>query len=210
MLIRWRFAAANLDREADVPGFNEVVDALAQDDKQRIDFFKACLRKLGLQVNEEQNTVPSLSRLHLSSVQPEATSELLSALDDIIDNEDGHRIIKDENDTFRIEQASAWSWDDVANTLPRGEDSNADAKAAPEDRILDYSTITKQIVVHDKELPQTRATPYFNHQAYFSNLKHYQSTTRRVRDDFGKSLLYGEVVTSTNTLLEKYESMALS
>ena len=209
MLIHWRFAAVNLDREADVPGFDKVVDALAQDDNQRIDFFKACLWKLGLRVNEEQNAVPSLSRLHLSSVQPEATFELLAALEDIVDNEDGHRIIKDDHDTFCIEQASAWSWDDVADALPRTEDGNADEKAESEDRILDYRTIIKQIVVHDKELPQTRATPYFNHQAYFSNLKHYQSTVRRVRDDFGKHILYGEVVTSTNTLLEKYESMAL-
>lgn len=201
------FAAVNLDRETDVPGFDKVVDALAQDDKQRIDFFKACLWKLGLQINEEQNAVPSLSRLHISSIQPEATSEVLAALEDIIDDDDGHRIIKDDNDTFHIEQASAWSWDDVADTLPQREDGDADEKGASEDRILDYSAITKQIVFHDKELPQTRATPYFNHQAYFSNLKHYQSTTPRVRDDFGKHILYGEVVTSTNTLLEKNTQM---
>lgn len=186
-----------------MPGFDQVVDSLAQDDKQRVDFFKACLWKLGLQVNQEQNAVPSLSRLHLSSISPACTSELLASLEDIISTEEGHQIIKDDNDTFIIEKASAWSWDGVADTLPRTEDVNADEEALSEDRILDYRTIKKQIVVHDKDLPQTRATPYFNHQAYFANLKQYQSASRRVGNDFGKHILYGEVVTSTNTLLEK-------
>ena len=127
----------------------------------------------------------------------------MASLEDIISTEDGHQIIRDDNDTFFIEQASAWSWDGVADTLPRTEDVDADEEAPSEDRILDYRTITKQIVVHDENVPQTRATPSFNHQAYFSNLKQYQSTSRRVQIDFGKHILYGEVVTSTNTLLEK-------
>lgn len=90
--------------------------------------------------------------------------------------------------------------------LPEITDGNADEKAAKEDRILDYSTIVKKVAVHDEGLPQTRETPYFNHHAYYSNLKHYQSTATETGDDFGKHLLYGEVVTSTNTLLEKYDS----
>jgi len=164
----------------------------------------ACLWKLGVEVNQEQVAVPSLSRLHLSSYLPAATSELMASLADIISTKDGCDSIEDENDTFRLERASAWSLDSVADALPKIEDAKANGKTVDEDRIIDYDAITKYVVVHDQGLPQSKETPYFNHQAYFANLKHYQSTSSEGEDDIGRHLLYGEVVTSTNTLLEKY------
>lgn len=148
--------------------------------------------------------VPSLSRLHLSSYLPAATSELLASLADIISTKDGRDCIEDENDTFRLERASAWSLDSVADALPNVEDAQANGKTVDEDRIIDYDAITKYVVVHDQDLPQGKETPYFNHQAYFANLKHYQSFSSEGEDAVGRHLLYGEVVTSTNTLLEKY------
>ena len=176
---------------------------IAEDEKPRTDFLKACLAKLGLQVNTEQVTVPSLSRLHLTSSQSSEVSKLLSALEDIIITEGGEDYIKDENDTFHLEKPSAWSLGSLAATLPDMSRTETDKKDGDEDRILDYSTIVKRLIVHDKELPASKETPYFNHHAYFANLKHYQSTGKDVDDQFGKNLLYGEVVTSTNTLLEK-------
>lgn len=199
-----RFAAVNLDKQADAPDFDKVVQAITDDDQLRVDFFKACLWKLGLEVNQEQVAIPSLSRLHLSSYLPAATSELMASLADIISSKDGRDIIEDENDTFRLERASAWSLDSVADALPKVESAKADGKTVDEDRIIDYDAITKYVVVHDQGLPQSKETPYFNHQAYFANLKHYQSTSSEGEDDIGRHLLYGEVVTSTNTLLEKY------
>jgi len=199
-----RFAAVNLDKQADVPDFDKVVQAIADDDQQRIDFLKACLWKLGLEVNQEQVAVPSLSRLHLSSYLPAATSELVASLTDIISTKDGRDFIEDENDTFRLERVSAWSLDSMAAALPKVEDTKANGETVNDDRIIDYDAITKHVVVHDQGLPQSKETPYFNHQAYFANLKHYQSTSSEGQDDIGRHLLYGEVVTSTNTLLEKY------
>ena len=129
----------------------------------------------------------------------------MASLADIISTKDGCDSIEDENDTFRLERASAWSLDSVADALPKIEDAKANGKTVDEDRIIDYDAITKYVVVHDQGLPQSKETPYFNHQAYFANLKHYQSTSSKGEDDIGRHLLYGEVVTSTNTLLEKYE-----
>lgn len=181
-----------------------MVQAIADDDQERIDFLKACLWKLGLEVNQEQVAVPSLSQLHLSSYLPAATSELVASLAEIISTKAGRNVIEDENDTFRLERASAWSLDSIADELSKVEDEKSDRKLADEARIIDYDAIEKHVIIHDEGLPQSKATPYFNHQAYFANLKHYQSTSAEGSDGLGKHLLYGEVVTSTNTLLEKY------
>ena len=186
----------------EVPGFDKVVQALKEDDEQRVNFLKACLLKLGLQVNQEQIAVPSLSRLHLSSFDPTDTSELYASWHDLISSEDGEEYIKDENDTFHLEKPSAWSFGSVAEALPSDETEPTD-DSNDEDRIIDYNKVVKRLVVHDKDLPQSKETPYFNHQAFFSNLQHYESTATEGSGRFGKNLLYGEVVTSTNTLLEK-------
>ncbi|CAF9919238.1 MAG: biotin holocarboxylase synthetase [Heterodermia speciosa] len=196
------FAAVNLDKNADIPGFDKVVDALTEDDPQRTDFLKACLWKLGLEVNQEQNVVPSLSRLHLSSILPSYTSELMASLADIITTEDGKEYIQDENDRFCIERMSTWSFGSVANALPTSGSVTAEEEA-DQDRILDYSKITKHIVIQDQQVPQSKETPYFNHHAFFANLEYFQSRSTEGGDAYGKHLLYGEVVTSTNTILEK-------
>lgn len=168
-----------------------------------MDFLKACLWKLGLQVNQEQNAVPSLSRLHLSSVLPSHTKDLVATLADIITTRDDQEYIEDENDKFCIGRLSNWSFDSVADALSALENDTTEEEA-DQDRILDYSKITKYILVHDQVLPQNKETPYFNHHAFYANLKHFQSRSTEGADAFGKHLLYGEVVTSTNTLLEKY------
>ncbi|KAI9874489.1 MAG: biotin holocarboxylase synthetase, partial [Watsoniomyces obsoletus] len=54
-LTKPRFAPANLEEKPDVPGFADVVKALAADEKHRIDFLMACLTKLGLTVSDEQD-----------------------------------------------------------------------------------------------------------------------------------------------------------
>lgn len=181
-----------------------MVDALARDDKARIDFLKACLAKLGLQVNQDQITVPSLSRLHLTSMHPSDTSNVIESLREIISTEEGEEYIKDENDIFHLEKPATWSMGSLVGALSPGSNKKTDHKDDAEDRILDYSAVVKRLVIHDKDHPASKETPYFNHHAYYANLKHYQTLEESVNTDFGKHLLYGEVVTSTNTMLEKY------
>lgn len=204
-----RFAAVNLDKSKDseIPGFSQVVEKLAEDDKPRTEFLKACLTKLGLQVSQGLNLVPSLSRLHLSSLLPSATSELLASLEDIITVEDGEEYIHDDNDTFHIETPSTWSISSIVDSDRAKKSGDTDSEDNNEDRILNYSTIVKRIVVHDKEYPPSKQTPYFNHHAYFANLKHYQSRSSEEGTEFGHQILYGEVVTSTNTILERYDDI---
>lgn len=139
-------------------------------------------------------------------------SELLETLKDVITVEDGEEYLKGENDTFHIEKhSSRWSFHSVVKSLPILDSGVSDDQPktdqmdrVSEDRILDYSKIMKRLVPHEAEWPGGKETPYFNHHAFFANLKRYQQESSSEAEEFGKVLMYGEVVTSTNTILEKY------
>lgn len=167
------------------------MDAIAADDKERSEFLKSCLSKLGLQVTQD-TTVPSLSSLHVSGLDAEVPLEILSLLAPSLTKENGNEYLKDENDTFRIERPGAWNLSELEESLP----SNSDGT-------VDYQTVTKRLVIHD-DLPSSKLTPYFNHHAFYANLRQYQSESQEGASEFGSNIMYGEVVTSTNTILEKY------
>jgi len=208
MLIAVRFAAINLNPQGKGPEFAKVVEALEQDDKLRTDFFKACLMKLSLQVNQTEQSVPSLSRLHLTSISPPEIAELVASWEEIITkSDDGEEFIKAENDTFHLEKPSKWSMgslsEAISSTITGSTDGTADEDGA-DDSILDYNKVIKRLIAHEGELPSSKETPYFNHHAFFANLGHYIKKTNGMEGMFGNRLLYGEVVTSTSTMLEKY------
>lgn len=200
-----RFAPINLDHESNVAGYSGIVEALVEDDKQRTDFLKACLLKLGLQVNQENTAVPSLSRLHLSSMLSNDTSKIMAGLQEIITILNGEEYIKDDNDTFHLEKPSAWSLGSIASALSGVTNEKTQVDDVCADRIIDYDAVVKRLIVHEKEPPASKETPYFNHHAFFANLKGYETQIKEETTKFGKSILYGEVVTSTNTMLEKYD-----
>ena len=181
-----------------------MVEDLVEDDKPRTDFLKACLLKLGMKVSQETTAVPSLSRLHLSSTLPDGVSDIIDGLQEIISITDGEEYIKDENDTFHLEKPSTWSLGSLAKSLTSETSEKTDNNGDDEDRIIDYNAIVKRLIVHEKEPPPSKETPYFNHDAFYANLRHYRNNAQGDKHDFGNSILYGEVVTSTNTMLEKY------
>ncbi|RMD42945.1 hypothetical protein DV735_g2233, partial [Chaetothyriales sp. CBS 134920] len=201
-LTKPRFAPANLEDTPDIPHFSDVIKALASDEKHRVDFLKACLSKLGLTVSQDQE-VPSLSRLHLSSQTPANTAKILDSLGPLIQqNEQGEQVLRDDNDVFHIVKPSVWKMADLGNALPRAHDHKTDQVEDSSKVIVDYNSIVKEVLVHEDDVPLPKSTPYFNHQDFYANLQKYKG---RSRSDpcFGSSLLYGEVVTSTNTILEK-------
>jgi len=190
------------------------------------------LTKLGLEVSQGTESVPSLSRLHLSAVQSSSVSELVHSWHEagIVRKDDaGVEWIVGENDTFCLEQVGRWNMagvkQAVADVLPSAVKDALPAAIAPTsastavekenakpqadssdvaDRILDYNALTKHLVAHETELPDGKETPHFNHHAYYANLKVYAQQHASHSDaKWGKQLLYGEVVTSTNTILEK-------
>ncbi|KAL4794712.1 biotin-protein ligase [Aspergillus venezuelensis] len=190
------FAAANLDPKAGGPEYAEVVEALAADDKGRTDFLKACLSKLGLQVAQDTTHVPSLSSLHISSLASDDADRVLKSLEEIVGDGDH---LKDEHDIFKIEKAGSFNMNSVAESLP----GKTEGLSEPEsEEIVDYQAVVKRLVVHD-DVPSAKATPYFNHHAFYSHLKTYQAQSKEGASLFGSNIIYGEVVTSTNTILEK-------
>lgn len=219
-----RFAAVNLSKKANGPEYAKAVEALEKGDKLRVDFLKACLRKMGLRVNETEHSVPSLSLLHLVSVQHTELPRVLDDLSAIITrDENGSEVIKCSNDTFVLERPkSTFSVDTlkeaVAAVLPSSiapsttsgsadDAANRDKPTAPtesdDEVILDYDKVIKRIFVHEEGLPSAKETPYFNMNAYYSNWKTYVRETNGTEGFFGKTLIYGEVVTSTSTMLDK-------
>jgi biotin--protein ligase len=137
---------------------------------------------------------------------------LLVSWEDIITKQDGEEYIKGENDTFHLEkQDSRWSLNSLVKSLPipgiskESEEHTADQADDPasDDRIVDYNAITKSLIPHEMEWPGTKETPYFNHHSFYANLRKYQEEGDSEAEEFGKYLMYGEVVTSTNTMLEK-------
>ncbi|KAH9890141.1 biotin-protein ligase [Xylariomycetidae sp. FL2044] len=197
------FAAANLSPHHDVPGYDKVMEDLRADDSARISFLKACLTKLGLEISQETTAVPSLSRLHLSSLVSNEVDDLLHSWEDIITREDEEEYIKGENDTFHLEKAETrWSVGSLKQALPTTDTVDPKTSDSTEAAIVDYNTITKRIVAHESAWPEAKATPYFNHHAFFSSLTDYRAKDPDA-EEWGNHLMYGEVVTSTNTLLEK-------
>ncbi|KAK9422325.1 putative Biotin-protein ligase [Seiridium unicorne] len=191
------FAPANLSHQNDVPGYDELIDTLKQADEGRAALLKACLTKLGLEVNQDTSTVPSLSRMHLSAMKSAEVDDLLHGLEEAITREDGEEYINGENDTFHLEKLDTkWDMNALKKTL-----SHDSTSPAPEG-IVDYSTFPKRIMIHDESWPDTKETPYFNHHAYYGSLKSYREVDQEAQE-WGNYLMYGEVVTSTNTLLEK-------
>lgn len=176
------------------------------DDEKRSNFLTACLLKLGLQVNEDDKTVPSLSRLHLSTNSPPDLAGFMRSLREVITIHDGEEYLKDENDTFHFEKPSAWAFNTMKNALPAVTGASTDEDSPEDDRDIDYNAIVKRVIVHEKELPVGKETPYFIHDVFFSNLYHYASQAGEKEILFGKILFYGDVVTSTNTMLEKYKA----
>jgi biotin---protein ligase len=187
------------------------VDKLAADEQPRSQFLKACLNKLHLEVNEEEQAVPSLSRIHLSSHQPSDTAELVADWSEIITMINGKEYIKGENDILYLEKQGT-------RLFTNSEEAFDTAKAAisqlldkeqnkSRDDIHENNNILKIIVIHEENAPKYQETPHFDHDSYFSHLSRYRESAEENDGVFGKHIMYGEVVTSTNTLLEKNPSL---
>lgn len=153
--------------------------------------------KLGLEVGKDTEAVPSLSTLHLTSVDSSRVTEVLCSWEDIMEKTDGEEFIKGEVDTFHIQnEDTCWTFDEKRQSLTLGKDIGQNGG------IVDFNTITKRIVPHETALPSPKLTPHFNHNQFYSSLQQYQLYERDA-EEWGNVLLYGDVVTSTNSLLEK-------
>lgn len=160
----------------------EIVDELAKYDIQRKFFFKECLKKLGLQVNDDIDVprVPKLLPIYLSSHLD--SSKVADLCQDLQKNLCTGNTLQDENDTFVFHsQADSIQYID-----------NHDEE--------DLNKIVKHINICETALPDSKMTPFFNMKSYFNHLDNF---SQGKAGEIGAILGYGEVVTSTNTMLDK-------
>jgi biotin--protein ligase len=166
---------------------------------------KACLKKLGLEVSCGTSHVPSLSKIHLSSLHHTEASEILCSFDEIITKDNGEEYIKGDNDLFHLEKPdSRWSMAALSEALSSDLEALKKKKTGrgSPDPTADYSHVPKRVVTHEEAWPEPKETPYFNHSVYYSSLREFRAQEPEA-ETWGDVLMYGEVVTSTNTLLEK-------
>ncbi|OZJ04014.1 hypothetical protein BZG36_03628 [Bifiguratus adelaidae] len=178
----------------DYAGTN-MIAALTKAEPYRKEFLRTVFARMGLKVaattrgHQEQafadNPLLSITPLYLTASSPELYSRIADSWKDLSGSE---MIIKDTNDTFYLQQ--------VTSSLP-----------------LDLSKLTldadeenpvKRIVLN-QELPDVSLTPNFSLRDYYSHL-----IERRKAEfaggkwfNFGSSVLYAEIVTSTQTMLDK-------
>ena len=193
-----RFASVNLKPKSDALFFPELVQTIGSDEDLRSNFMAACLAKLGLKVNQDEKIAPPLSPLHLTGVTPGAALEARHELRDIIETQGEKVMLMDEQDTFEIMMESSLNMNEMQKSLPQPDRE----KKEDEYESVDYTKVIKNIIIHNEKYPSLMTTPQFDHELYYDHLNDYENTSYG-DPNFGSCLLYGEVVTSTNSLLEK-------
>lgn len=123
---------------------------------------------------------------------------------EIITKDGGEEYIKGSNDLFHLEKPdSRWSMTELSEALSDefAASQKKTGRGSP-DPTADYTHVVKRVVAHEDAWPEPKETPYFNHAVYYSSLREFRDKDEQA-ETWGDMLMYGEVLTSTNTLLEK-------
>jgi len=195
-----RIRAAQLNKADGGQDFVKLIDELLAHDAGRSSFLRALLRKLGLQVSEENGVngvnghgMPSLTPIHVSSSSETLNRAIYKSLVTIADHAPSHQdepfTITDTNDTFNIRYlSSAFDSMQELKQILNGHDEPARSN----------DPIPKTIYFH----PSPTTYQNFSPKEYFSHL----SSTSSV----GQSLAYVETTSSTQTLLDKNPALLRS
>lgn len=184
--------------EADDLHFQGVVAELSAANESRKAFLGACLRKIGLQVNNDpQSTVPRLTPIYMGSC---------------IDPQRAQKVWTDLQTNMHFVAAN--TFEDVSDTIVLHDENENDYSyrlqddpygSAADGCLEDLMTDEKHLKIFTSgAVPSSDVTPYFDMKLYFENLRdlYERNGTPSGNRDFGSLLCYGEVVTSTNTLLD--------
>ncbi|KAF3938349.1 hypothetical protein ABW19_dt0200963 [Dactylella cylindrospora] len=185
------FAASSLRKTSDQESYPELLKALEENEPQRLQFMTSCFKLLGLKTNAKETAPPKLSKLHVSCLDIKDVSVFMQTLSELKEpnyNGDGYGFIQGENDDFLLEDQRSHPTEDRHEEDP------------PAQSVGSQSQVQKplfRLKVHNEDYPTLEETPYFNWSTYFQHLGQEGATA------FGSPLLYGEVITSTNTILDK-------
>lgn len=167
------------------------VDGTPRQEKElhRLNLVRGTLSQLGLDVSDGPAPLPKLLPLVLASSDPslaqQIAGDIASRGEAMSESTAG---LVDRNDTFVLHPAS--SFDSLVRAARSRPGTNE-----PEELRQEH----KLICVCDETLPPLSSTPLFHVPSYFSNLSQLSNGSPSI----GQALLYGEVVTSTQTMLDK-------
>jgi biotin--protein ligase len=159
------------------------------------ELLRACIGKLGLKLQQWEDDDLQLSVLHISSITPSNAQKLKDSWHDLIIRRDQAEYIVGMKDTFRIETVT------TERSVAINEKSNESLAALDPSRGSDLN-----IFVHFQDHPTHEETPFFDHNEFYSGLRQLRSTSPQQLDGFGSYIMYGQVMTSTNTILVKWEA----
>ncbi|ODV93811.1 hypothetical protein PACTADRAFT_46022 [Pachysolen tannophilus NRRL Y-2460] len=166
--------------------YASIIETLRKFDHTRIRFFKKWLTKLGLKVNDEATSRPRLTPLLLTSMKAGVIPKLIQDWQSKIGFEQNN-LLRGNNDTFRIHEA--------------GKEYTNLSHLSKQEEFEDPDTAIKELEIFPEyEVADRKLTPYFNLQLYYSVLSHLSGGDV---GDLGTTLVYGEVVTSTSTMIDK-------
>lgn len=170
---------SSYNREVDPSVVKDIYEAL-QSRREMVEYI--FVEKLGLNVSQNGATAtPQLTRLHLTSL-PDHKPSVASFQDAVRPLCNSEGVLADNEDVFKF----------VDSEKPQ-----LKFEFSPEET-------RNVVVVHQKGHPSAQETPYFNHGIYFAELESYvKKLGLQNRHNLGSLLLYGEVLTSTSTILEK-------
>ncbi|KAF9105887.1 biotin holocarboxylase synthetase [Mortierella sp. GBA35] len=213
------YNATHLDaRNPEYGSQPNIVNRLLEREHERRLFLRSVLAKMGLSVAPPEpmqavvappsatgvqlppgtiQGVPSITPLFLASVEPSYTAELTRTLS-VLANGQGQ--IQETNDTFQLVPS-------LQHPIPAHIPKTLTATPGLEQEEGEEK-ITKNIVLCPDAPPPTTVTPEFDMAHFFHHLQLTRqqlasSTGRFANLTFGNSLLYGQVVTSTQTMLDK-------
>ncbi|GAA5982291.1 hypothetical protein JCM10908_004817 [Rhodotorula pacifica] len=165
-------------------------DRAASAERTRASLLHATLTALELEVGDAATVPPHLTPLFLTSDQPERSQHVAATLAARGRATSATEVtLADRHDTYILRSA-----DD-----PRSLDVDDGDRFSGDDEAADLSARLhaqpKVIYVVSERLPTSAETPLFDIPQYFASLE--------PKTDIGRVLLYGETVTSTQTLLDR-------
>jgi len=175
-----------------------VVSRLREKERERRVLLRGVLAQMGLKVmplpESSSNSgipagairgVPDITPLYLASIRPQLTAELADTLYGLADATGD---IYQPNDTFQLVPSPSHP---VPVHVPTVVDTNG----------VEEEKMTKNIVLCPSEPPLPSQTPEFDMGHFFRHLQAVRGLDESLK--FGNSLMYGQVVTSTQTMLDK-------
>ncbi|KAG0330016.1 biotin holocarboxylase synthetase [Podila humilis] len=199
-----------------------VVSRLLEHEKERVELLRRLLTKLGLKLTQpvaqvlssssSYNTgvgsgtgtaidvelppgaiqgIPDLTPLYLASIHPTFTEGLARSLKSMVS---GAGLIKEANDTFQLIDSPQHATPFHTPTLSEGAEGEGEEK------------VIKNIVLCPDGAPAAAMTPHFDLAHFFQHLQQVREASFFLQGPqlrFGNSIMYGQVVTSTQTMLDK-------